>query len=176
MSTSINIARSIAEKVHLEPNKKYPKGQKDKKGFPYMSHINDIANRVAHHGKQYEIVGLLHDAIEDAHSNKARAEVEKLIKNNFEQEVIDAVYAMTKTFGEDYFEDYLPRLKKNKIALKVKIADSSHNLSKAHLIENNDLQEKLRQKYIMVLNFLGVDGNHQEKPIIFTKGKWVEKK
>ena len=82
---------------------------------------------------------------------------------------------MTKTSGEDYFKDYLPRLKKNEIALKVKIADSSHNLSKAHLFENNDLQEKLRQKYIMVLNFLGVDGSQQEKPIIFTKGKWVEK-
>jgi len=175
MDTSINVARKIAEKVHLEPNKKYPKGQKDKKGFPYMSHINDIANRVAHHGKQYEIVGLLHDSIEDAHDYETKNKIEELIKSSFEQDIVDAIYAMTKTSGEDYFKDYLPRLKKNEIALKVKIADSSHNLSKAHLFENNDLQEKLRQKYIMVLNFLGVDGSQQEKPIIFTKGKWVEK-
>ena len=69
------------------------------------------------------------------------------------------------------------RLKKNKIALKVKIADSSHNLSKAHLIEDHAYQEELRQKYIKVLNFLGVDGSKQEKEIIFdeNKTKWVEK-
>ena len=175
MISKIDIARKIAERVHLEPNNKYPKGQKDKKGFPYMSHINDIAYRVAYLGEQYEIVGLLHDSIEDAHDDKSRNKIEGLIKSSFEQDIVDAIYAMTKTSGEDYFKDYLPRLKKNEIALKVKIADSSHNLSKAHLIENNDLQEKLRQKYIMVLNFLGVDGSQQEKPIIFTKGKWVEK-
>ena len=175
MTTSINIARSIAEKVHLEPNKKYPKGQKDKKGFPYMSHINDIANRVAHHGKQYEIVGLLHDSIEDAHDDETKSKIEELIKSSFEQDIVDAIYAMTKTSAEDYFEDYLPRLKKNKIALKVKIADSSHNLSKAHLIKDKDEKDELRQKYIKVLNYLGVDGADCEKPIVFLNGRWIQK-
>ena len=175
MTTCINIARSIAEKVHLEPNKKYPKGQKDKKGFPYMSHINDIANRVAHHGKQYEIVGLLHDSIEDAHDDETKSKIEELIKSSFEQDIVDAIYAMTKTSAEDYFEDYLPRLKKNKIALKVKIADSSHNLSKAHLIKDKDEKDELRQKYIKVLNYLGVDGADCEKPIVFLNGRWIQK-
>ena len=175
MQKKIEIARKIAEKVHFEPNNKYPEGQKDKKGFPYMSHISDIANRVAHLGEQYEIVGLLHDSIEDAHDEEARNEIEDLIKNNFNQNIIDAIYAMTKTSDEDYFLNYLPRLKKNEIALKVKIADSSHNLSKAHLINNNAQQEKLRKKYIKVLNFLGVNGKDYEKPIIFKNGKWIEK-
>ena len=30
MQHKIDIARKIAEQIHLEPNKKYPKGQKDK--------------------------------------------------------------------------------------------------------------------------------------------------
>lgn len=175
MQDKIDIARKIAEQIHLEPNKKYPKGQKDKKGFPYMSHIDDIANRVAHHGEQYEIVGLLHDSIEDAHDNETRSKIEELIKRSFEQDIVDAIYAMTKTSGEDYFEDYLPRLKKNEIALKVKIADSSHNLSKAHLIDDKALQENLRKKYIKVLNFLGVNGVDHEKPIVFLNGKWIKK-
>ena len=177
MQYKIDIARKIAERVHLEPNKKYPKGQKDKKGFPYMAHIDDIANRVAHHGEQYEIVGLLHDSIEDAHDNETRSKVEELIKSSFEQDIVDAIYAMTKTSGEDYFEDYLPRLKKNEIALKVKIADSSHNLSKAHLIDDKALQEKLRQKYINVLNELGINGAGCEKPITYChkEGRWIEK-
>lgn len=178
MSCKIDVARKIAEKVHFEPNNKYPEGQKDKKGFPYMAHIDDIANRVAHHGEQYEIVGLLHDSIEDAHDNEARSKVEELIKSSFDQDTVDAIYAMTKNSGEDYFEDYLPRLKKNKIALKVKIADSSHNLSKAHLLEKEpELQSKLRNKYIKVLNKLGIDGASCEKPITYChkEGRWIEK-
>ena len=177
MKSSLEIAREIAEKVHLEPNEKYPKGQTDKKDFPYIAHINDVAYRVSELGESYEIVGLLHDAIEDAHNYEAREEVKSLINSHFDLEVIDAINAMTKMENEDYFLDYLPRLNKNKIALKVKIADSSHNLSKAHLIEDHTYQEKLRQKYIKVLNFLGVDGSKQEKEIIFdeNKIKWVEK-
>ncbi len=177
MKSSLEIAREIAEKVHLEPNEKYPEGQTDKKNFPYIAHINDVASRVSELGESYEIVGLLHDAIEDAHNYEAREEIKGLINSHFDIEVIDAINAMTKMENEDYFLDYLPRLKKNKIALKVKIADSSHNLSKAHLIEDHCYQEKLRQKYIKVLNFLGVDGSKQEKEIIFdeNKTKWVEK-
>ena len=81
---------------------------------------------------------------------------------------------MSKKEGEDYFQDYLPRLKKNKIAVQVKIADSSHNLSKAHLIENFELQNKLRTKYIRVLDELGVNGKALEKPLVFKNGKWLE--
>ena len=81
---------------------------------------------------------------------------------------------MTKVLGEDYFKSYLPRLKNDKIAIKVKIADSSHNLSKAHLIEDRVFQNKLRAKYIKVLDVLGEDGLQCEKPIIFRNGLWVE--
>lgn len=62
-----------------------------------------------------------------------------------------------------------------KIEIARKIADSSHNLSKAHLINDKAQQEKLRKKYIKVLNFLGVNGKDYEKPIIFINGKWIEK-
>jgi (p)ppGpp synthase/HD superfamily hydrolase len=31
-----------------------------------MAHILDVASRVSHLGENYEITGLLHDAIEDA--------------------------------------------------------------------------------------------------------------
>ena len=175
MKSLPNIARKIAEKVHLEPNEKYPGGQTDKKGFPYMAHINDVASRVAHLGESYEIVGLLHDSIEDAHNQKTKLEIENLISSNFESEIIEAIDVMTKSSNEDYFSEYLPRVRKNKIALMVKIADSSHNLSKAYLIEDKIEQEKLRQKYIKVLDFLGVDGSKQEKKIFFVNGKWKEK-
>ena len=172
MKSKVDIAKETAEKVHGS--------QTDKKNFPYMAHVNDVAKRVQQLGEDYFIVGLLHDAIEDAvkHNEGARfqEEIKDLIKTAFNQEVVDAINAMTKLPEDDYFEDYLPRVKKNKIAKEVKIADSSHNLSKAHLLDNEpELQEKLRNKYIKVLNELGVDGPSCEKPIIFKDGEWVDK-
>jgi (p)ppGpp synthase/HD superfamily hydrolase len=140
-----------------------------------MSHVLDVASRVSHLGESFEIVGLLHDAIEDSESDDLLNEILEEVNTYFDEEVIDAIHAMTKIPGEDYFHEYLPRLKKNKIALQVKIADSSHNLSKAHLIEDKILQDKLRNKYIKVLNELGVDGKNCEKLIINIDGKWIRK-
>ena len=172
MKSKVDIAKETAEKVHGS--------QTDKKNFPYMAHVNDVAKRVQQLGDDYFVVGLLHDAIEDAvkHNDGQRfqEEIKNLIKTTFNQEVVDAINAMTKLPEDDYFEDYLPRVKRNNIAKEVKIADSSHNLSKAHLLDNEpELQEKLRNKYIKVLNELGVDGTSCEKPIIFQDGEWVEK-
>ena len=172
MKSKVDIAKETAEKVHGS--------QTDKKNFPYMAHVNDVAKRVQQLGDDYFVVGLLHDAIEDAvkHNDGQRfqEEIKKLINTTFNQEIVEAINAMTKLPEDDYFEDYLPRVKKNDIAKEVKIADSSHNLSKAHLLDNEpELQAKLRKKYIKVLNELGVNGPSCEKPIIFKDGEWVEK-
>lgn len=171
----IEIAKSIAKKVHGD--------QVDKKDFPYLAHIYDVAERVKKYGESYYIVGLLHDAIEDACdiSEEFQQDVIMEIKENFDKEIYDAIIAMTKLkpplreTKEDLLTEYLPRLKQNPIALKVKIADSSHNLSKAYLIEDVILQDKLRLKYVKTLDFLGVDGSKQEKQITFTNNKWTER-
>ena len=172
MKSKTDIAKETAEKVHGS--------QTDKKNFPYMAHVNDVAKRVQQLGDDYFVVGLLHDAIEDEvkheEGQRFQEEIKNLIKTTFNQEVVAAINAMTKLPEDDYFEDYLPRVKKNNIAKEVKIADSSHNLSKAHLLDNEpELQAKLRKKYIKVLNELGVNGPSCEKPIIFKDGEWVEK-
>jgi (p)ppGpp synthase/HD superfamily hydrolase len=138
-----------------------------------MAHIRDVAARVAHLGESYEIVGLLHDVIEDAGSKESQEAVIADIKSSFSSEIFQSIAAMTKKPDEDYFEEYLTRVKDNKIALRVKIADASHNLSKAHLIGNSQLQNKLREKYIRVLDELGEDSSLCEKPIIFKNGSWV---
>ena len=171
----IEIAKSIAKKVHGD--------QVDKKDFPYLAHIYDVAERVKKYGESYYIVGLLHDAIEDACdiSEEFQQDVIMEIKENFDKEIYDAIIAMTKLkpplreTKEDLLTEYLPRLKHNPIALKVKIADSSHNLSKAYLIEDEILQDKLRQKYVRTLDFLGVDGSKLEKQITFKNNKWTER-
>jgi len=159
-------ATQIASRIH--------KDQVDKKNYPYMAHISDVASRVSHLGESYEIVGLLHDAIEDAYPKEFQEKVIDDIKATFDNEIYESILAMTKRSDEDYFQEYLPRVKDDKLALQVKVADASHNLSKAHLIEDSKLQEKLRAKYIKVLDELGEDGSLCEKPIIFQNGSWVE--
>ena len=167
MNSKVDIAKETAEKVHGS--------QTDKKNFPYMAHVNDVAKRVQSLGDEYIIVALLHDAIEDAVEHEDREKFQEEIINEineiFSHEIVEAINVMTKSSDDDYFVDYLPRVKKNKIAKEVKIADSSHNLSKVYLLEDKpELQNKLRSKYIRVLNELGVDGKSCEKPIIFEDG------
>ena len=171
---SISKARKISERVHGS--------QTDKKGYPYMAHVNDVAKRVQSLGDEYIIVALLHDAIEDAVDHetgeKFQEEIINEISETFRHDIVEAINVMTKSSNDDYFADYLPRIKNNKIAKQVKIADSSHNLSKAHLLEDEPkLQDKLRKKYIQVLNELGADGVSCEKPITYSEkgGMWVEK-
>lgn len=162
----ITKAKEIAIQVHSD--------QVDKKNYPYLAHVYDVAKRVSKLGESYEIVGLLHDAIEDASPDGFKEHIVSEIIEYFDDEIYLAILAMSKTKGEDYFKEYLPKVKANQIALNVKIADASHNLSKAHLIEDQDLQDKLRNKYVKALNELGVDGRECEKPIRFFKGEWQE--
>ncbi|HCK04599.1 MAG TPA: hypothetical protein DHV86_07575 [Methylophilaceae bacterium] len=166
----IERAKEIAQSVHGP--------LKDKKHYPYMSHIFDVAKRVSHLGEKYEVVAWLHDAIEDAEPVDFKKKVTAQIEVGFDEEIVLAVKAISKNPGEDYFADYLPRLKLNSIATQVKIADASHNLSKAHLLNQIDeipLQEELRSKYIKVLDELGVDGKSCEKPLEHKDGKWLIK-
>lgn len=171
-SCKLQEAERIAKSVHSS--------QKDKKDYPYMAHIYDVSERVKHLGEDYEVVALLHDAIEDAidhlRGRQFQIEIENKIKEAFSTEIVEAINVMTKLSSDDYFEDYLPRVKRNKIAKQVKIADSSHNLSKAHLLDDQpELQQKLRNKYIKVLDKLGIDGTSSEKPLIFKDDRWIEK-
>ena len=110
--TLVTKATKIAKKVHEH--------QVDKKNYPYMSHVLDIASRVSHLGESYEIVGLLHDAIEDSGSDDFLNEILEEMNTYFDEEVLDAIHAMTKIPGEDYFHEYLPRLKKIKLLFKLR--------------------------------------------------------
>jgi len=163
MTNLIKRANEIALKVH--------KNQKDKLGYPYEDHIKHVALEVQHLGINYEITGLLHDAIEDAEPNEFKKEIVLEIKKEFSKEVQDAIKSMSKKKNEDYFQDYLPRLKQNIIAIEVKKADASHNLGKAHLIEDSALQNKLRKKYKRVLKELGAAKLYEER-IYYSNNEW----
>lgn len=69
------------------------------------------------------IVGYLHDILEDTECT------ENEILENFNQDVLDTVIALTKGYyGEEDRKDYLKRVSKNKIASVVKMHDMSFNM------------------------------------------------
>ena len=135
-------AYALATHLHRE--------QTDKSGAPYIQHVVSVALAVRSYGLEYEIVGLLHDAIEDTPYTEERAQ------RDFGTTISDALIAMTRFEGEDYFETYLPRLMSNEIALRVKYADATNNLSKNRQLAATDPQKAqfLRTKYKRVLALL----------------------
>ena len=163
MNKKILKAMKIAEKVHSNVTDKLDK--------PYMAHVIDVSKRVSRLGEKYEIVALLHDALEDAPPSIYN-DVESEIRE-FGLEIFNAVKAMTKTEKDDYFKDYLPRVKENKIATEVKIADASHNLSKSYLLPVSN-QNKARNKYTKALIYFNQDPMKCEKRILFENNQWIE--
>jgi Guanosine polyphosphate pyrophosphohydrolases/synthetases len=132
----------VAEALQLA--KTVHHGQYDKSGLEYVEHVKAVAKMVRHLGEQYEIVGLLHDSVEDC---KDRSIISfEIIAARFGEEIGEAVRAMTHEPGENYHENYLPRVMKNPISSEVKRADVAHNHGRLHLLDAQT-EVRLRVKY-----------------------------
>ena len=112
------------------------KGQKRKQGTPYYMHPLEVSKILKEKGfsKEYQIVGLFHDLLED--TDAAYEEIERLTN----KEIAEAVKLLTKEPGY-CMKEYIERIEKNYMAKIVKLADRIHNLSEAHLA-SSDFQER----------------------------------
>lgn len=95
-------------------------GQKRRNGNPYIIHPIRVSQEV--HSDTEKVVALLHDVLEDTTATYDE------VLGLFGEEIAIAVLALTKTKGEPYME-YIHRVKRNPLAITVKIADMSDNLS-----------------------------------------------
>ena len=112
-------------------------GQFDKGGVPYIFHPIHLAEEMD--DEVSTCVALLHDTVEDTDVTLEQlAEV-------FPKEVVAAVDLLTHREGVDYF-DYVRAIKQNPVAVKVKLADLSHN-GDPRRICNQGNQERRRIKY-----------------------------
>lgn len=93
-------------------------GQTDKSGQPYIFHPYHLAEQMT--DEVSVCVALLHDVVEDTGLTFEDLERE------FPKEVTDALRLLTHEKGTDYF-DYVRAIKKNPVAVKVKLADLAHN-------------------------------------------------
>ena len=95
------------------------------------------------------VCALLHDVVEDTHYT-----LEDLIKQGYPSEIIEALSLLTHNKDISYM-DYVRKIKSNKIASTVKLADLQHNsdLSRFEVIDDDALKriEKYRKAMQILL-------------------------
>src|SRR6218665_2429437 len=87
--TLLEKAIDIATRAH--------EGQSSKTGGPFIDHVRRVAEHVT--GEDEALVAWLHDVVEKGPGWT----FERLREEGFSQRVIDAVDAMSKRDGEEYF-------------------------------------------------------------------------
>ena len=131
--SSLNRAIEIATEAH--------KGQFDKSGKDYIGH----PLRVMEMGKNEEerIVGVLHDVIEDTPWSFEMLEAE-----GFSSEIIAALKCVTKISENENYDDFIERVKKNPLAVAVKINDLTDNMDIRRLPYLSDKDVRRLKKYL----------------------------
>ena len=117
------------------------KGQCDKSGNDYIGH----PLRVMEMGKTEEekIVGVLHDVVEDTPWTFEMLEAE-----GFSPTIIAALKCVTKVSENENYDDFIERVKKNPLAVAVKINDLSDNMDIRRLPYLSDKDVKRLKKYL----------------------------
>jgi len=121
-------------------------GQLDKGGMPYVFHPLHVAEQME--DEYSTCVALLHDTVEDG-----GIELSELSEADFPEEIVKTVDALTRREDEPYME-YIERLNGNSLAVKVKLADLSHNsdMSRLNKITRWDMERKEKyEKAIAIL-------------------------
>lgn len=126
-------------------------GVLDKRGVPYIEHPEAVAGMLMFHGEDYQVVAWLHDVWEDTDyvlplAGHDGPDDERL--TIAQEEALDAV---TRREGETY-KNFIRRIAgAGDIAIQVKLADISHNMSPEREFEGS---ESLRPRYLWAQEYL----------------------
>ncbi|HWO62570.1 MAG TPA: HD domain-containing protein [Umezawaea sp.] len=139
MTFTLPDAVNLARRAH--------EGQIDKSGNPYIDHPLRVMTRVD--GEAEQMAAVLHDVVEDT-----TVTLDELADLECPAVVVRAVEALTH-FPDEPQSAYLARVAADPIALVVKRADISDNLSpdRTALLEPAE-RERLREKYETALRLL----------------------
>ncbi|MCI9530575.1 MAG: bifunctional (p)ppGpp synthetase/guanosine-3',5'-bis(diphosphate) 3'-pyrophosphohydrolase [Lachnospiraceae bacterium] len=112
------------------------RGQVDAGGVPYVFHPLHLAEQMEDEASA--CVALLHDIVEDTDVT-----LEQLAQD-FPPEVIQAVALLTHNPQESYFE-YVRKIRGNRIATVVKLADLEHNSDETRLLGVESVAERQKE-------------------------------
>jgi len=122
------------------------KEQVDKSGMPYVFHPFHLAEQMT--DEATTIAALLHDVVEDTDTT-----FEDLEKQGFDEEIISALKFLTHNDDTPYM-DYVAKIKTNKIATAVKLADLRHNSDLSRLDTVDEKALKRKEKYENAIKIL----------------------
>ena len=122
------------------------KDQTDKSGMPYVFHPFHLAEQMP--DEDTTIVAFLHDVIDDTPYT-----LDDLRAMGFNEQVLDALALMTHDKRVPYL-DYVAKIKGNKIARTVKLADLKHNSDLSRLNNVDEKAMKRIEKYRQAIALL----------------------
>ena len=122
------------------------KGQKDKAGNPYILHPLRLMFQMKTDNER--MAAVLHDVVEDSDWT-----LDDLRKENFYNEVIDAVNLLTRDDNDSY-EEFVQKAASNPISKAVKIADITDNLDLSRISKMTEKDVDRVKKYQRVLKIL----------------------
>ena len=114
------------------------KEQTDKNGQPYILHVMRVGLRGRTENEK--IVGILHDVVEDSDW--------KLAKEGFSETILSALECLTKKSEAEPYEEFIERVKKNPLAVSVKLNDLEDNMDirRMEVVQEKDV--KRLNKYL----------------------------
>ena len=114
-------------------------GQYDRSGLPYIFHPYHLAEMME---DEYSVcAALLHDTVEDTDMT-----IEDIRNEGFPEEVVHALELLTHKDGVDYF-DYVRAIRSDPLAVRVKLADLSHNSDLSRLDNVSERDRERIKKY-----------------------------
>lgn len=124
-------------------------GQLDLAGNEYIFHIVQVGKFVKEVTNKDEVlaVAYLHDILEDTQVT------EEDLKIIFSNEVVEAVKILTRKKYEPY-SSYLERVKSDKLATIVKLADLKHNSDLTRISNPTERDYKRYEKYRKAITYL----------------------
>ena len=120
--------------------------QKRKSGEPYIIHPVNVARIVAQElelGADPVIAAFLHDVVEDSDWT-----FEMLEEEGFTPDVIEALKCLTKVSEDENYDDFIERIKKNPLAVAVKINDLTDNMDIRRLVTITEADVQRLRKYL----------------------------
>ena len=116
------------------------RGQKDKVGQPYITHLLRVMLRLE--GEAAQIVGVLHDLVEDTD-----ATFDDLRTQGYAEELVQALDCLTHRPDETY-EQFIERAAANPLARRVKRADLEDNMDIRRLPVVTEKDHERLNRYI----------------------------
>jgi (p)ppGpp synthase/HD superfamily hydrolase len=137
----MNIERAIEIAVNAH------KGQVDKAGRPYILHVLQVM--MAGKTDEEKIVGALHDVVEDTDWT-----FEMLKKEGYSDTIIEALKCVTKKSEDEDYEAFTERVKKNPLAIRVKLNDLRSNMDLTRIDKVKEKDVERFNRYLKAYNEL----------------------